>query len=228
MRRQLKALLRGDEDEMMSLLSEPGLRWAVFCSLAILLGTGIYGGTIGLWRAPLQSLYTALKFPLLIFLTCAGNALLNGMLAQLHGSGLSFRQTSLAILTSFAITAAVLGALSPVSFFILYNTPPLRSSTALMGHSLTLLSHVCLIACAGIIANRRLFRLLTRASGERRTARTILWSWLGGNFLLGSQLAWILRPFIGSPGLAVEFLRPDPLRGNFYEAVGRAFQHLFF
>ena len=71
------------------------------------------------------------------------------MLAQLHGSGLSFRQTSLAILTSFAITAAVLGALSPVSFFILYNTPPLNSRTAVMGHSLTLLSHVCLIACAG-------------------------------------------------------------------------------
>ncbi len=228
MRRQLKALLRGDEDEMMILLSEQGTRWAVFCSLVILLGTGIYGSTIGLWRAPLQSLYTAIKFPLLIFLTCAGNALLNGMLAQLHGSGLSFRQTSLAILTSFAITAAVLGALSPVSFFILYNTPPLNSRTAVMGHSLTLLSHVCLIACAGIIANRRLLRLLTRASGELRTARTILWSWLGGNFLLGSQLAWILRPFIGSPGLAVEFLRDDPLRGNFYESVGRACQHLFF
>ena len=67
-----------------------------------------------------------------------------------------------------------------------------------------------------------------QASGERRTARTVLWSWLGGNFLLGSQLAWILRPFIGSPGLAVEFLRPDPLRGNFYEAVGRAVKHLLF
>ena len=71
MRRQLKALLRGDEDEMMILLSEQGTRWAVFCSLVILLGTGIYGSTIGLWRAPLQSLYTAIKFPLLIFLTCA-------------------------------------------------------------------------------------------------------------------------------------------------------------
>ncbi len=228
MMRQLKTLLRGNEDEMRILLLEPGVRWAVFCSLVILLGTGIYGSTIGLWRAPLQSLYTAIKFPLLIFLTCAGNASLNGMLAQLHGSGLSFRQTSLAILTSFAITAAILGALSPVSFFILYNAPPLASSTALMGHSLSPLSHVFLIACAGIIANRRLFRLLVRASGERRAAGTVLLSWLGGNFLLGSQLAWILRPFIGSPGLAIEFLRPDPLRGNFYEAVGRAFQHLIF
>lgn len=42
------------------------------------------------------------------------------------------------------------------------------------------------------------------------------------------QLAWTLRPFIGSPRLAVQFLRADPLRGNFYEAVLRAIEHLFF
>jgi len=225
---RLKALLRGDPDEMISWLTDAGIREALLCALVILLGSGVYGGTVGLWRAPLQSLYTAIKFPLLIFLTCAGNALLNGMLAQLLGSGLSFRQTSLTILLSFAITAAILGALSPVSLFVLYNTPPLSANTTLVGHSLTLLTHVFFIACAGVIANRRLFRLLTKASGDRRTARTVLLSWLGGNFLLGSQLAWILRPFIGSPGLAVEFLRADPLRGNFYEAVGRAAKHLLF
>ena len=225
---RLKALLRSDPDEMISWLTDAGIREALLCALVILLGSGVYGGTVGLWRAPLQSLYTAIKFPLLIFLTCAGNALLNGMLAQLHGSGLSFRQTSLAILMSFALTAAILGTLSPVSLFVLCNTPPLSSSPTLVGHSLTLLIHVFFIACAGVIANRRLFRLLTKASGHRRTARTVLLSWLGGNFLLGSQLAWILRPFIGSPGLAVEFLRADPLRGNFYEAVGRAAKHLLF
>lgn len=225
---RLKALLRSDPDEMISWLTAAGIREALLCALVILLGSGIYGSTVGLWRAPLQSLYTAIKFPLLIFLTCAGNALLNGIVAQLHGSGLSFRQTSLAILMSFALTAAILGTLSPVSLFVLCNTPPLSSSPTLVGHSLTLLIHVFFIAGAGVIANQRLFRLLTKASGHRRTARTVLLSWLGGNFLLGSQLAWILRPFIGSPGLAVEFLRADPLRGNFYEAFGRAAKHLLF
>lgn len=228
MKRRLNVLLRGDPDELSALLDEPGIRWGATCVLVILIGSGLYGSTVGLWRAPLQSFYTALKFPLLIVLTCTGNALLNGMLAQLLGSGLSFRQTSLAILMSFALTGLILGALSPVSLFVLYNTPPLSSDATILGHSVTLLTHVFLIACAGIIANRRLYRLLQRMSGNRRTARTVLLSWLGGNFLLGSQLAWILRPFIGSPGLAVEFLRPDPLRGNFYEAVGRALRHLFF
>lgn len=228
MKRRPNVLLRGDADEISAWLDEPGIRWGVTCVLVILIGSGLYGFTVGLWRAPLQSLYTALKFPLLIFLTCTGNALLNGMLAQLLGSGLSFRQTSLAILMSFALTGLILGALSPVSLFVLYNTPSLSSDATVLGHSITLLTHVFFIACAGIIANRRLYRLLEKMSGSRRTARAVLLSWLGGNFLLGSQLAWILRPFIGSPQLAVEFLRDDPLRGNFYEAVGRALHHLFF
>lgn len=228
MRERLRTLLRGDADEMISWLAEAGIRSVLLCSLVIVLGSGLYGCTVGLWRAPLQSLYTGIKFPLLIFLTCAGNALLNGMLAQLLGSGLSFRQTSFAILLSFALTAVILGALSPVSLFVLYNTPPLSSTATVLGHSVTLLTHVFFIAGAGIIANQRLLGLLEKVSGSRGTARRVLFSWLGGNFLLGSQLAWILRPFIGSPGLAVEFLRADPLRGNFYEAVGRALKHLLF
>ena len=225
---RLKILLRGDADEISRWLAEPGMNWGATCVLVILIGSGLYGFTVGLWRAPLQSLYTAIKFPLLIFLTCAGNALLNGLLAQLLGSGLSFRQTSVAILMSFALTGLILGALSPVSLFVLYNTPPLGSKVTVLGHSITLLTHVFFIACAGIIANRRLYCLLEKVSGSRRTARTVLLSWLGGNFLLGSQLAWILRPFIGSPGLTIEFLRDDPLRGNFYEAVGRALGHILF
>ena len=147
------------------------------------------------------------------------------MLAQVLGSGLSFRQTSLAILMSCAVTSLILGALAPVSLFVLYNTPPLDSDAILLGHSVTLLTHVVFIACAGVIANQRLYRLLTAVSGNRVAGRVLL-GWLSGNFLLGSQLAWVLRPFIGSPGIAIEFLRADPLRGNFYEAVWRALRHI--
>ena len=190
-------------------------------------GCGLYGVTVGLWRAPQQSLYTALKFPLLIFLTSAGNALLNGILAQLLGSGMSFRQSACAILMSFAVAAVILGGLSPVTLFVVLNAPPLESSSALTGHSIVLLTHVLVIGYAGVMANRHLFRLLEETSGQRAHARAVLCSWLAGNLFLGSQLAWILRPFIGSPKLAVQFLRDDPLRGNFYEAVWRAFFHLF-
>ena len=215
----VRILLRGDAEEIERWLGACDLRKAANCASIVLLGCGIYGATIGIWRAPLQAGFTALKFPLLILLTCAGNALLNGILAQLLGSRLSFRQTSLAILLSFATAAVVLGALSPVTLFVICNAPPLGSVRAGVGHSITLLMHVFLIAYAGIIGNHRLFQLLARMTADRGAARRVLVSWLGGNLLLGAQLAWVLRPFIGSPSIAVQFLRDDPLRGNFYEAV---------
>jgi hypothetical protein len=224
---RLRHLLRGDADEIARWLETKDGRWPLVCCAVIVIGCGLYGFTVGLWRAPLQSLYAGMKFPLLIFLTCAGNALLNGILAQLLGSRLSFQQTAMAILMSFATVAVILGAFSPISLFILHNTPPLASTTAVTGHSVTLLTHVFLIAYAGIVANRRLLRVLEKVSGSRAIARRVLFSWLAGNLLLGSQLAWILRPFIGSPRLTVEFFRDDPLHGNFYEAVGRAAAHLF-
>jgi hypothetical protein len=141
---------------------------------------------------------------------------------------MSFRQTATAILTSFAIVAVILGSLSPVTLFVWYNAPPLESSHALLGHSVMLLAHVFVIACAGVIANHRLLQILQKRIGNPSIARRVLISWLAGNLFLGAQLAWNLRPFIGSPALAVQLFRPDPLRGNFYEAVWHALQHIFF
>jgi hypothetical protein len=223
--KHLKTLLRGEVDARC--LEKANVRWLIGYCVAIVLGSSVYGATIGLWRAPLQSVFTAIKFPLLIFLTCIGNGAVNGMLAQVLGSGLSFRQTAFAILMSFAVASLILGAFSPITLFILYNAPPLASENAIIGHSVMLLAHVFVIAFAGVMANRRLFTLLRKMSGHDGTARAVLFSWLAGNLFLGAQLAWNLRPFIGSPHLAVQFLRDDPLRGNFYEAVWRAFRHVF-
>ena len=126
---------------------------------------------------------------------------------------------------SFTLTALILGAFSPVMLFLLYNTPPLTAHSP-TSHSLLLTAHVAAIAFAGVVANRRLLNLLERLAGRASSARAILFAWLTGNLLLGSQLAWTLRPFVGSPGLPVEFLRSDPLRGNFFEAVAHACRHL--
>ena len=81
-------------------------------------------------------------------------------------------------------------------------------------------------AFAGIAANVRLVQLLRELSGSAGAARKVLFAWLAGNLLLGSQLSWIFRPFVGSPNLPVEFLRADPFRGSFYEAVFNAARQL--
>jgi hypothetical protein len=176
---------------------------------------------MGCWRAPLQALFVATKFPLIILLTTLGNALLNAMLAPLLGLNLSFRQSFLSILMSFTIAGAILASFSPLAAFMIWNTPPMSPDARLSDgtYAMIQLTHVAVIAFAGIVANLRLVQLLRQLSGSAAVARRVLLAWLAGNLLFGSQLSWILRPFIGSPGLPVEFLRKTALHGNFFETV---------
>ena len=60
----------------------------------------------------------------------------------------------------------------------------------------------------------------------RAVSRRVLFAWLAGNLVFGSQLSWILRPFIGSPALPVQFLRLDAFNGNFFETLFHSVRHL--
>lgn len=191
-----------------------------FCLLLLAVGGGLYGLSLGLWRAPLQGLYVGLKFPLLLGLTALGNGLINGMLAQLLGAPISLRQSLLAVLMSFALLAAILGAFTPLSLFLLWHLSAYQGE-AHRAYVIYLLTHTALIALAGILANRQLYRFLAHLCATPRQARKILFAWLGVNLFLGAQLSWNLRPFFGTFELPVQFIRENPFDGNFYEAVYR-------
>ena len=226
---EVPGLLRGSVSEGRAAIeSSDSRRWLLYVAI-IFGGAGLFGAAVGLWRDPLQALYTALKLPLIILLTSLGNGLLNAMLAPLLGINLNLRQSLLAVLMSFTIAAVILGAFSPLLCFLIWNTPALAAgaSTNTGAHSLVLLCETAMVAFAGIAANVRLLQLLRALSGSASVAQKVLFAWLAGNLLLGSQLAWIMRPFVGSPGLPVQFLRADPFEGSFYEAIFRAFKHLF-
>jgi hypothetical protein len=217
---EIATLLRG-ETGTISAWSEcwSAQRFALHVSV-IVLGAGLYGAGMGWWRDPQQALYVAIKFPLIILLTMTGNALINGMFAPLLGLNIPFRQSFSAILMSFTVAAAILGAFSPVMAFMIWNAPPM-SPQAVSGatYSLIKLANVAVIAFAGSTGNVRLFQTLARLGGSKAVAFRVLLAWLAGNLFLGSQLSWILRPFIGSPNLSVEFFRATALDGNFYENV---------
>jgi hypothetical protein len=225
---QIPTLLRGEVRPIQLWISEWSATRMLLYVAVIIAGTAAFGLVVGAWRDPVQGLYTAIKFPLIVLLTAAGNGLLNGMLAPLLGTNISFRQSLLAVLMSFTIAAAVLGACAPLIYFIIWNAPVLSARTAstAMTHSVILLTVVATIAFAGIVANARLLQLLRQMSGSQASARRTLFAWLAGNLLLGSQVSWILRPFVGSPNLPIQFLRDDPLRGNFFESVLHALQRL--
>ena len=213
---RFRALLRGDQAAF-NWIYNRGAWGLVSCVTMIIVGCGLFGATVGLWRSPLQAVYVAVKMPLVILLTAIGNAVLNGVLAQLLGTGLSFRQTSLAIIMSFAVAAIILASLSPLVLFLLINTPPLCSDGH--GGDVMLVALVAEIAFAGVVANVRLLGLIQHSSRGRGVALRTLFAWLAGNLVLGSQIAWVLRPYIGPADLPVEFFRAEPWRGNFFEAL---------
>jgi hypothetical protein len=225
---EIATLLRG-ESEMIRAWSESrsAQRFALHVAV-IILGAGLYGAAMGWWRDPQQALYVAIKFPLIILLTTLGNALINGMLAPLLGLNIPFRQSFSAIVMSFTITAAILGAFSPLIAFMVWNAPEMAAkSLAGTTYNFILLAHVSAITLAGVTGNVRLFQLLVRLGGSRTVGLRVQFAWLVGNLFLGSQLSWILRPFIGSPTLPVEFFRREAFHGNFFEAVLHALQQIF-
>src|SRR5678815_4731592 len=203
---QIPHLLRGEMRTLRTWTDHWNLPRLLLCVGLIVVGAGCFGAAIGSWRAPLQALYCAAKLPLILLLTTLGNGLLNAMLAPLLGLNLPARQSILAVLVSFSLAAVILGAFSPLLAFLVWNLPPLTSAAGsnLSAHSVILLVETAIIAFAGIAANIRLIQLLRVLSGDRFVAGRILCAWLVGNLFLGSQLAWIARPFVGSPGLPVE------------------------
>jgi hypothetical protein len=222
--------LRADPHHLREWVMARGRNLVWFCVAVVILGAGLYGLVVGSWWAPLQSLYVAIKLPLLILLTTLGNGLLNGMLAPLLGLDISFRKSLAVVLVSFAFASLVLAALSPVALFIVWNTPTLTSATTRTSpeYGLLQLALVAFIAFAGVIGNARLLPLLQQMAGSASVARNVLFAWLTGNLFLGSQICWVLRPFVWGPGRPVEFIGPEYFHGSFYETIFEAVRRLLF
>jgi len=222
--RSVDAFLRAGPESFHEWVTRRQSALMVGCVAAIIIGAGSYGAVMGSWRDSWQALYTGIKLPLVILLTTAGNGLLNGMLAPLLGLNVTFRQSLAAVLVSFAITSIVLCALSPVALFIVWNTPPLTAGTRLSSpeYGFLQLTLAVFVALGGIIGNVRLLPLLRHWAPNPAVARNVLLAWLAGNLLLGSQICWVLRPFIWDSKRPVEFIGPEGFHGSFFETVFQA------
>ncbi|MEM1293982.1 MAG: hypothetical protein AAGH89_01365 [Verrucomicrobiota bacterium] len=206
----IPAVLRGEED------ASPSVS---LCICGILIGCGLYGAAIGSWRAPDMALFVGIKFPLLILATLCGTGLMNGILGQLIGSGLSFAESFRSQLTSFLIFSLLLGSLSPIAFMLALEMPGWTDEWKFESYRTQVHIHTLVIGYAGILANHQLYRILQSKIGNLTTARQTLAIWLAGNLFVGAQLSWNLRPFFGSPYTDVEFLRTDWRDKTFYESL---------
>lgn len=222
--RSVDAFLRAGPDHLHDWVARRPAALVAFCVVAIAAGAGSYGAVIGSWHDLQQAFFSGVKLPLAILLTTLGNGLLNGMLAPLLGLNISFRQSLAAVLISFAITAMVLGALSPVTLFIVWNTPPLTEKTTMASpeYGFLQLTLAIFVALAGIMGNIRLLPLLRRWAPAPRIARNVLFAWLAGNLFLGSQICWVMRPFIWDPNCQYRFVGREGFHGSFFGTVFHA------
>lgn len=221
-------LLRAQPGVIEHWLAEARFRTAGYCILFIAVGAGAYGAAMGWWRSPVQAFYTGLKLPLAILGTTFGNALLNAMLAPLLGLNFNFRQSQMAILLSFTITAIVLGGFSPLAAFVVWNTPPLTLATTRISpeYGFLQLALVVFVATAGVTGTVKLFPWLRRWTNSLGVSLRVFFAWLAVNLLLGSQICWVLRPFLWDPNRPEEFIGPEGLSGSFFETVFEALRRL--
>lgn len=153
---------------------------------------------------------SAIKVPLLFLLTLVivlppvyvSNAFV--------GAQFSFRQMLACLLATVAITTTVLASMASVAFFFALTSK---------SYNFIKLLHVLFFVYAGVMGLGYLDRTVSQIAeyGGRRTPRRILLVWILLYMFVGTQLAWVLRPFVGSPDLELTIFRPRT--GNFYESV---------
>jgi hypothetical protein len=180
------------------------------------LGAALYGAALGSWHGPRLALYASIKLPLVLIATSlltAGLQVLVGRIGGLRRGALATIGLSIAAL---ARAARLLGALSPIAAFMTWSTPA-PGEEARTAHNELFLAHTVLVAACGTVGVLGLARELGGAMPTHLAARRVLALWVASFALVGGEVAWALRPFVGSVYEPVAFLRSDALDGNVYE-----------
>lgn len=190
-----------------------GLRALALRSAALAAaGSALFGAALGSYaQAPLQIVASALKLPLLVLGTAAICFPTFLVVQTLRGRRPLSPLRALAIqLNALAVTGIVWGSFSLPVLFLVGTTGHYE-----LAHWLALS-----IGAAGGAAGFSRFRGAYCACSGADSPRSALRG-LAPYFVLfaavGGQLAWTLRPFIGSPSLGFQMFRP--LEGNLFTHI---------
>lgn len=186
----------------------------------IVVATAVYGAVLAVWRSPLMAAYGAVKLPLVFFATTLLVTPLCWMASLLAASGLRFREVFAAAMAAMAVAGSLLLALAPIwLFFILTGAPDSGTREEMrFAHAILLLVHIVTLAVAGTVGVVALCRALRARVAPSCRFRLMMAVWLLAFGIVGCQVGWVLRPLVGSPNIAVEFVRDDALESNFIES----------
>jgi hypothetical protein len=181
----------------------------------------IAGGAANAWW---HLLYVMVKLPALFLLTLFVTFPSLYVFNALMGCGLGFRATLRLLVATIVVNLALAASLGPILAFFTVSTT---------SYTFIVLLNVTLLGIAGIVSVGFLLRTLMKLQEaeqptedaavksdelvSRRSVTGMFFIWIVTYALVGSQMGWLLRPFIGHPGQELTFLRPRS--GSFVESV---------
>jgi hypothetical protein len=192
-------------------------------AVLLLLGSLLYGGVMGsfggvsgdrLW----QVMFSAVKVPLLLGVVFLLSLPSFFVLNTLLGVRSDVPDVLRALVTAQAGLAVILASLAP------YTALWYASSGSYQG---ALLFNGVMFAVASGAAQVLLRRCYRPLIARHRAHRWLLRIWLVLYVFVGIQMAWVLRPFVGSPGVPVRFFREEAW-GNAYVVLANLIRDTLF
>ena len=189
-------------------------------ALIVLVAGVCYGSVMGCYAAVAierpwseqwaQMLFSGLKVPLLILATLLVALPSFFILNTLVGLRHQFKESLKAILLAQAGLVIILLSLAPITLFVYVSVSPMR-----LGYSLAVLWNAFAFGGASVSAQmllRRNYRHLIRQNPRHRWMVRV---WILVYAFVGIQMAYVLRPFIGSPSNTISFFREDPFENAY-------------
>jgi hypothetical protein len=210
-----------DKDSFFEKLTseEDTLRKVINQYLLLNICSFLYGLVMGSYNGFQQAISSGVKVPLLSSLALLVCFPAFFIIQHVLGSRLGFWQMFKVILSGFVMVALVMVSFAPIVIFFLITGD---------NYSFLKLLHVAIFGLSGFFGMKTILDAL-RFSCEHKKVYpkigvTVFRFWILILAFVGMQLAWNLRPFIGSREMSFDLFRQR--QGNFYLAVIQAARDL--
>jgi hypothetical protein len=172
----------------------------------------LYGSSMGLFRGSGASVISGFKLPFLYLLTLLVCFPPFYVLNCLDGPRLGVRQGVRLLLIAASANAVALASYTPVSDFI-------TLTTSQSGYTFLVLMHVIVFAVSAILS-LVVVALVFRATAAKlgyRLRPGVLATWALLYALVGTQMSWVLRPWVGTASQSYTLFRARG--GSFIEML---------
>jgi hypothetical protein len=206
----VEEFIKRREEFFKNLMEEKGLKaYFVNSNLAIIVFSGVYGATMGVYPGGLQVFYDAVKVPMLLLFSLYITVPSYYVLSSLFGGKHSFSQIVILLLSSLTVMSTVLLALVPLNLFFILTT----ANATYSSYAFLVILNVAIFTIAGFFALVYLLRgFATMYPGIGWTPAFFVGSIIF--MFVGTQLSWVLRPYFH---YYPQFVRP--VEKNFYIAM---------